>query len=153
MDMHAVILGAALVAGVVALETRRTTVSVAAIAAAIGLFAIAMGVAGALEVAIGGAVAAFAVAMLFRWAFNRTGGDDTVARMTRGAPAALGALTLVVFVVVAFVALGQYAAVEVAAESGVDGAGAMGLVREALVVVAAVAGIWAMMRGTGRRDE
>lgn len=153
MDMDAVILAAALAAGIVALEARRTITCVVAVAAAIGLFAAAMGVAGALEVAVGGVIAAVGLFFVFRWAFCRTGGDDTVERAPRGAPAAFGLVTLVAFVVVAFVVLGQGPGPAAAPGTVDEATRGIGLLREAAVIVAAVAGVWAMMRRTGRRDE
>ena len=153
MDMHAVILAIALVAGVLALEMRRAVICVATITAAVGAFAIAMAVAGALEVATGAALAAIVVALLFRWAFKRTGGDDVVARLPQGAPAALGVLTVAGFLVIAFVVLSQSAGTVPAAPDPVEDGAGIGLLREGAVIVAAAAGIWAMMRRTGRRDE
>ncbi len=153
MDMHAVILAIALVAGVLALELRRAVICIAAITAAVGAFAIAMAVVGALEVAIGAALAAVAIALLFRWAVKRTGGDDVVARLPQGAPAALGVLTIAAFLVIAFVILSQSAGIAPTAPATVEDGSGIGLLREGAVIVAAAAGIWAMMRGTGRRDE
>lgn len=153
MDMQAVLLAGALVAGLVALEVRRASICVAAIALAVGLSAVALGVAGALEVAVGTALAAVVIALLFRWAFRRAGGDDTVSRMPQGAPAVLGALTVIAFTVVAFLVLGETASTGAVATAGEEGAAGAGLLREAAVIAAAAAGVWAMMRGTGRRDE
>ena len=151
--MHVVILAVALLAGIAALEIRNARVCVVAVAVAVGAYAVASAAAGALEVAVGAALAAIALALLFRWAFNRTGGGDTVARMPQGAPAVLGFLTLVVFVAVAFVVMAQSAgAAPVPGAAAGDGVG-IGLLREAMVILAAAAGVWAMMRGTGRRDE
>jgi hypothetical protein len=153
MEMHAVVLAAALVTGIVALEMRRAVASVVAVAVALALFAIAMAVAGALEVAVGGIVSAVVLALVFRWAFGRTGGDDTVGRMLKGAPAALGLATLVGFVIIALAVLQQNPLAAAGAETAGEASGGIGLLREALVVIAAAAGIWAMMRSTGRRDE
>ncbi len=151
--MQAVLLAGALVAGLVALEVRRVSVCVAAIALAVGLSAVAMGVAGALEVAVGAALAAVVVALFFRWAFRRTGGDDTVAGMPQGAPAVLGVLTVIAFVVVAFMVLSEAASAGIAPTAAEESAVGAGLLREAAVIATAAAGVWAMMRGTGRRDE
>ena len=151
--MHVVILAVALVAGIAALEIRNARVCVVAIAVVVGAYAAASALVGAREVAVGAALAAIALALVFRWAFSRTGGDDVVARMPQGAPAVLGVLTLVVFVVVAYVVMMQSAgAAPVAGAEVSDGVG-VGLLREAMVLLAAAAGVWAMMRGTGRRDE
>ncbi|MFW6102700.1 MAG: hypothetical protein ACOC7M_00235 [Chloroflexota bacterium] len=151
--MHAVILAIALVAGVFALEMQRAVICIVAITAAVGAFAVAMAVAGALEVAVGAALAAVVVALLFRWAFKRTGGDDVVARLPQGAPAALGVVTIAAFLVIAFVVLSQSVGTAPAAPATVEAGAGIGLLREGAVIVAAAAGIWAMLRGTGRRDE
>ena len=151
--MHVVILAVALVAGIAALEMRNARVCVMAVAVAVGAYAVASAMAGAPEVAVGAGLAAVAVALLFRWAFTRTGGDDTVVRMPQGAPAVLGLLTLVAFVAVALMVLSQSTGAAPVTVPETGGGAGIGLLREVMVIVAASAGVWAMMRRTGRRDE
>jgi hypothetical protein len=147
-----VVLLLAAIAGVVALEMKELKTSLVAIGAAIVLFAVGMLVVGAAEVGIAALVAAVVVLPLWRNAFARIGGRDEVAGLDRSGAGVASAVALVVFAVVLFVVLSRVAPGAPVAEDEVAG-GQMGLVRELLVVCAALAGVWAMLRKTGRRDE
>jgi len=140
------------VAGIVALEMKELKTSLLAVGAAIVLFAIGMFVARAAEVGIGALVAAAVVLPLWRKAFARIGGRDEVPGFDRSGAGVLSGVALVVFAVVLFVVLGRVAPGAPLVESESAG-GQVGLLRELLVVCAALAAVWAMLRKTGRRDE
>lgn len=148
----AIVLLVTAVAGVVALEMKELKTSLLAVGAAIVLFAIGMFVAGAAEVGIGALVAAAVLLPLWRRAFARVGGRDEVTGFDRSSAGVLAAVALVVFAVLLFLAFGRVAPGAPLVESESAG-GQLGLLRELLVVCAALAGVWAMVRKTGRRDE
>jgi hypothetical protein len=141
----------AAVSGLVALEMRQARASLIAIGAAFVLFAVGMFVAGAVEVGVGALVGGAALVAVLHWGFTRTSGEDTLPRLPQGSSAVLAAVALVAFVVV--VALTARALPAGTAPAGAGEGGHVGLLREALVILAALAGIWAMLRKSGRRDE
>jgi hypothetical protein len=144
---------AAAIAGLVALEMRQARASVAALGAAFILVAIAMFVLGAVEVGVGVVVAGVVLVAVFSWGFRRTVQSDALPALQSGASGVLAIVTVVLFAIVVFVA-----ARPLLGGSGF-GAGAphtgssVGLLREAIVIVAALAAVWAMLRKSGRRDE
>lgn len=137
--------------GLVALEMRRARASLIAIGAAFVLFSAGMFVAGAVEVGVGSLIGGAALVVVLNWAFKRTSQEDTLPRLPQGSAAVLAVVALVAFVVV--VALAAQALPLGAAPAGAGEGGHVGLLREALVILAALAGIWAMLRKSGRRDE
>jgi hypothetical protein len=143
----------AALAGLVALEVRRSSAALAALGAAFALFAAAMFVMGAIEVAVGAIVAGVAVLAVLRWGFKKTVELDTLPALPGGGTGALVIACVVLFVVVLFlVARPYFGMAPVAAEGGHAG-GSIGLLREVLVVVAALAAVWAMLRKSGRGEE
>ncbi len=148
----AVLLVLAAVAGVAALEMRELKKSLYAAGAALVLFAVGMFLAGAVEVGVGALVAAAVLLPLWRNAFARIGGRDEVSGFDRSTAGVLAAVALVVLAVVLFVVLGRMAPGAPLAE-GESAGSQVGLLRELLVVAAALAAVWAMLRKTGRRDE
>ena len=141
------------IAGVAALELRQLKMSLVATGVALGLFAVAMFVVGAVEVGVGAVVAVVVVLGVMKWAIGRTGAKDTVPAFGEGAGSVLAVVTVVAFVIVALLVLRGYCPVEPIAATGGEAASHVGLLREGVVVVAALAAVWAMLRKTGRRDE
>jgi len=148
----AVLLVLAAVAGVAALEMRELKKSLYAAGAALVLFAVGMFIAGAVEVGTGALVAAAVLLPLWRNAFARIGGRDQVSGFDRSGAGVLVLVALLVLAVVLFVVLGRMAP-GASLAAGESAGGHVGLLRELLVVAAALAAVWAMLRKTGRRDE
>jgi hypothetical protein len=141
----------AAVSGLVALEMRQARASLIAIGSAFVLFAAGMFVAGAVEVGVGALVGGAALVAVLNWGFKRTSREDTLPRLPQGRAGVLAVVVLVAFVVV--VALAAQSLPSVTAPAVAGEGSHVGLLREALVVLAALAGIWAMLRKSGRRDE
>lgn len=141
------------IAGVAALELRQLKMSLVATGVALGLFAVAMFVVGAVEVGVGAVVAAVVVLGVMRWAIGRTGARDTVPAFGEGTGSVLAVVTVVAFVIVVLLVLRGYCPVETIAVTGGEAGSHVGLLREVIVVVSALAAVWAMLRKTGRRDE
>lgn len=141
------------IAGVAALELRQLKMSLVATGVALGLFAVAMFVAGAVEVGVGAVVAAVVVLGVMKWAIGRTGAKDTVPAFGEGAGSVLAVVTVVAFVIVVLLVLRGYWQIEPIVATGEEAGSHVGLLREVIVVVAAMAAVWAMLRKTGRRDE
>ncbi len=139
-------------AGLVSLEMRQAKASVAALGVAFLLFAIAMFVTGAVEVGVGVIIAGVVVVMVLRWGFARTVQSDGLPALPGGGASAVAIICVVLLAVALVIALRPYLGSTPASVAAVHG-GQLGLVREALVVVAALAAVWAMLRKTGRRDE
>ena len=142
----------AAVAGLVALEMRRATATLAALGAAFLLFAIAMFVMGALEVGVGAIVGGVVVLAVLRWGFRKTVEIDPLPALPRGGAGALVIACVVLFALVLFLVARPYFGMA-PATVGAHAGGSVGLLREVLVVVAALAAVWAMLRKSGRRDE
>ncbi|MCK5212848.1 MAG: hypothetical protein KAQ74_02900 [Dehalococcoidia bacterium] len=140
------------IAGVAALELRQARSSLVAIGVALGLFAVAMFVLGAVEVGIGVIVAAVALLLVLRWAAAHTETNDSVPAFAEGAGLVFALLSLVAFVVVALVVVKGNLPLATAQLGGEEG-GHVGLLREGLVIVTAVAAVWAMLRKKGRKDQ
>jgi len=143
----------AAVAGLVALEMRRSTAILAALGAAFLLFAVAMFIMGAVEVGVGAIVTGAAVLAVLRWGFRKTVESDPLPALPRGGSGALVIACVVLFALVLFLVARPYFGMAPAAATGAHAGGSVGLLREVLVVVAALAAVWAMLRKSGRRDE
>ncbi len=141
------------IAGVAALELRQLKKSLVATGVALVLFAVAMFVAGAVEVGVGAVVAVVVVLGVMKWAIGRTGAEDTVPALGEGAGSVLAIVTVVAFVIVALLVLRGYCPVETIARTDGEAGSHVGLLREVIVVISALAAVWAMLRKTGRRDE
>jgi hypothetical protein len=142
----------AAIAGLVALETRRGRVSVIAIGAAFALFAIAMFLEGAIEVGVGAIVAGAVLAAVLNYAFKRTVDYDPLPAFPGGGAGVFAIVLLVALAVVVFLAARTYGGGVAAGAVAHEGA-QWGLLREAVVILAALAAVWAMLRKSGRRDE
>jgi hypothetical protein len=153
MDMPvAVLLIVTAVLGLGALEARNMKMVQVLVGLAFVVFAGAMFAAGAIEVGVGAIAGGVTLFLLLGWAVKRTGGPDVVAAFASGTSAMTGIVTIVAFLVAAYFAVDGLS-VGVASRGAAHGESSIGLVREGLVVVAALAAIWAMLRATGRRGE
>jgi hypothetical protein len=154
MDMQVtVLLALSAVVGVVVLETRQMKSFPFVAGLALGLFAVAMLVVGATEVGVGGLLAGAVLVLVLRWGVSRTSARDEVPAFSGGAAALCAVVTLVAFIAVALLAASNAAGPASVESAEHLSGGAVSLVREALVVGAAAAAVWAMLRKTGRRDE
>jgi len=153
MDMPvAVLLIVTAVLGLGALEARNMKMVQILVGLAFVVFAGAMFAAGAIEVGVGAIAGGVVLFLLLGWGVKRTGGPDVVAAFASGTSAMAGIVTIVAFLVAAYFAVDGLS-VGVASQSASHGESSIGLVREGLVIVAALAAIWAMLRATGRRGE
>ena len=143
----------AAVAGLVALEMRRARASVMALGVAFLLMTVAMFVVGAVEVGVGLVVAGVLLILVLQWGFRRTVQDDPLPALPAGGKGVLVVACVVLFAVVLFIAARPYFGM--APVGGVEShaGGYAGLLREVLVIVAALAAVWAMLRKSGRREE
>ncbi len=143
----------AAVAGITSLEVRRARVSVLAIGAAFGFFALAMLVMGAAEVAIGAFVAGAVVMLVLSWGFRRTSVRDTLPALLPGVPGGFAAGSLIAFAVTAFFVARVFTGLSLVGAENPHISDHYGILRELVVVFTAAAAVWAMLRKTGRRDE
>jgi len=153
MDMPvAVLLIVTAVLGLVALEARNMKLVQAMSGLAFIVFAGAMFAAGAVEVGIGAIAGGVVLYLMLGWGVKKTGGTDVVAAFASGTSAMAGIVAIVAFLVAAYFALDGLG-VGIASSTAAHGGSSTGLLREGLVIVAAVAAVWAMLRATGRRGE
>ena len=153
MDMPVlVLLIVTAVLGIVALEARNMRVVQVLFGLAFAVFAGAMFVADAVEVGGGAIVAGVVLFLLLGWGVKKTGWTDVVASFASGTSAWTGIVTVVAFLAAAYLVLGGLD-VGIVSPGSDHGESSVGLLREGLVVVAAVAAVWAMLRATGRRGE
>jgi len=143
----------AAIAGHVALEMRRGRSSVMAIGAAFAFFAIAMFLNGAMEVGAGAIVAGAVLVVVLNWAFRRTVEQDALPAVPAGSTGMLAVVALVAFAVAIFLAAGTLVGGAPAAGADTHGGAQWRLLREVVVILAALAAVWAMVRKSGRRDE
>jgi hypothetical protein len=143
----------AAIAGLVALEMRRGRSSVIAIGAAFAFFAIAMFLKGAVEVGAGAIVAGVVIVVVLNWAFKRTVDHDALPALPSGGTGVLAVVALVALAAAIFLAAGTLLGGASAAGTDTHGGVQWGLLREVVVILAALAAVWAMVRKSGRRDE
>jgi cation transport ATPase len=149
-----VLLGLMIVGGLVALEVKKLRTSVMALAA-IGLFfVVACFLFGSIEVGIGGIVAFAVLVPLLLWALKRTMGEDMAIRVRPGTNDIFVLVSvaafMIVFLLVAFLAFPEFVSPP---PPPVEGSAGLSILREVLVVVAALAGVWVVIRKAGRRDK
>jgi peptidoglycan biosynthesis protein MviN/MurJ (putative lipid II flippase) len=142
----------AALSGVAALEVRQARVSVIATGVAFVFVALAMFVMGAVEAGVATIIAGAVLVLVLNWGFRRTGQRDELPRVPTGSSGVLAALALVVFAIVAIVAVSGLTGEAMGSESAAAGSH-VGLLREAVVILAALTAVWAMLRKSGRRDE
>lgn len=154
MDMPVtVLLGVSVVVGVVVLETRQMRLFPTLVGLALCFFAVAMFVAGATEVAVGGLLAGAVLVLVLRWGVSHTSERDDIPAFLGGLAGVGAAVTVIAFIVVVLVTMVHAAGPASVQSPAGTGESAVSALREALVVGTAAAAVWAMLRKTGRRDE
>jgi len=148
------VLGAIIVAGFVALEVKKLRTSVISLAVAGLFFVIACFLFGSVEVGIGGIVAFGVLIPLLLWALKRTMGEDVTIRV-RPAPNDIfvllsAAVFMIAFLLVVFPLVGE---LSLSPPPPVEGPAGLSILRELVVLLAALAGVWAVIRKVGRRGE
>jgi hypothetical protein len=149
-----VLLGLVIVAGLVALEVKRLRTSVMALAAAGLSFVIVSFLFGSVEVGIGGIVAFGVLIPLLLWALKRTMGEDVAIRVKPGPNDIFvllsAAVFMIAFLLVVFPLVGE---LPLSPPAPVEGPAGLSILREVAVLLAALAGVWAVIRKVGRRGE
>jgi len=154
MDMPVtVLLALSAVVGVIVLESRQMRALPLLAGTALVLFAAAMFVARAVEVAVGAVIAGGVLVVVLQWGVSKTLPRDEVPAFYGGMVGLGSALTLIAFIVVGLLTVLNVSGPGAVESAGHSGGAAASLLREVLVIAAAVAAVWAMLRRTGRRDE
>jgi len=148
------LLGLIIVAGLVALEVKKLRTSVMALAAAGLSFVIVSFLFGSVEVGIGGIVAFGVLIPLLLWALKRTMGEDVAIKVRPGPNDIFVLLSaaafMVAFLLVVFPLVGE---LSLSPPPPVEGPAGLSILREVAVLLAALAGVWAVIRKVGRRGE
>ncbi len=151
-----ILLGLVIIAGLVALEVKQLRISVISLAVAGLFFIIASFLFGSIEVSIGGIIAFGVLIPLLLWALKRTTGEDTTVRI-RPVPNDIFVLVSVVAFIVVFllVLLPLFGLPEFppSPPTPVEGPAGLSILREVFVLLAASAGVWAVIRKVGRREK
>jgi len=150
-----ILLGLIIVTGFVALEVKKLRTSVISLAAAGFFFIIASFVFGSLEVGVGGIIAFSILIPLLFWALKQTTGEDITIRIRPEPNDIFILISMAVFVIVCFLVVFPRLGI---AELGpppapIEGPAGLSILREVLVLLAAAAGIWAVIRKVGRREK
>jgi hypothetical protein len=149
-----ILLGLIIVAGLVALEVKRLRTSVMSLAAAGLLFVIASFLFGSIEVGIGGIVAFGVLIPLLLWALKRTIGEDIAIRIRPGPNDIFVLISAVAFMIVFLLAVfSLFPEFASPPPPPVEGSAGLSILREVLVLLAALASVWAVIRKVGRRDK
>jgi len=149
-----VLLGLVIVSGFVALEIKRLRASVMSLAAAGLFFVIVSFLFGSVEVGIGGIVAFGVLIPLFLWALKRTIGDDVTIRLRPGPNDIFVLVSAAAFIIVfLLVLLPLFGELPSTPPAPVEGPMGLSILREVLVLLAALAGVWAVTRKEGRREK
>ena len=149
-----ILLGLVIIAGLVALEVKKLRISVISLAGAGLFFIIASFLFGSIEVSIGGIVAFGVLIPLLLWALKRTTGEDTTIRVRPGPNDIFVLVSVVAFIVVfLLVLLPLFGLPEFppSPPAPVEGPVGLSILREVLVLLAALAGVWAVIRKVGRK--
>ena len=151
-----IFIGLIIVAGLVALETKKLRTSVISLAAAGLFFVIVSFLFGSLEVGIGGIVAFGVLIPLLLWALKQTIGEDITIRIRPGPNDIFVLISAVAFVVVlllVFFSLVGLPGIVSSPPAPVEGPIGLSILREVFVLLAALAGVWVIIRKVGRRDK
>lgn len=149
-----VVLGLIIVAGFVALETKRLRTSVISLAVAGLFFLIASFLFDSIEVGIGAIVTFGVLIPLLLWALKRTTGEDITIRVRPGANDIFILVSVVAFIVVFLLVLFPlFGELPSSPPAPVEGPVGLSILREVFVLLAALAGVWAIIRKVGRRGE
>ncbi len=148
-----VLLGLMILAGLVALEMRNLRVAIYSLGAGGVLFIVISFLMGALEVGIGGVILVAILIPLLIWAVGRTTGEDTTARMRLEVNEIFVLISIVAFIVVLLVVIIPLFPELPSVPEAVEGPMGLSILREVLVLLAALAGVWAVLRLVGRRGD
>ena len=151
-----ILLGLVIIAGLVALEVKKLRISVISLAVAGLFFIIASLLFGSIEVGIGGIVTFGVLIPLLLWALKRTTDEDTTIRIRPGLNDIFVLVSVVAFIVVfLLVLLPLFGLPEFppSPPAPVEGPVGLSILREVLVLLAASAGVWAVIRKVGRREK
>jgi len=150
-----ILIGLIIVAGFVALEAKRLRTSVVSIAVAGLFFIIASFFFGSLEVGLGGIVVFAALIPLLLWSLKRTTGEDITGRIRPGPSDIFALISIAAFIVVVLLAFSPLPGFlgSIPSPEPVEGTAGLSILREIFVPLAALAGIWAVIRKVGRRDK
>ncbi len=151
-----ILVGLAIVAGLIALESKRLKNSIALVAATGLIFVIASFLLGSAEVGIGSIVVFGILTPLLLQALKSTTDKDITLtpkrKTTRNEIFALisAAAFTITFLIVSFSLLEGLPSL---APKPIEGHIGLSIIREVIVLLAALAGIWAIIRKTGRQDK
>jgi hypothetical protein len=151
-----VLLGLVIVGGLVALEAKSLRTSVMSLAVAGLFFVVAAFLFSSVEVGIGGIVAFGILIPLFLWALKRTMGEDITIKIRPGPNDIFVLISVVAFIVVFLLVLLPLLKLPVFLSpppKPVEGPLGLSILREVLVLLAALAGVWAVIRKVGRRQK
>jgi len=149
-----ILLGLIIISGFIALEVKRLRISVMSLAAAGLLFVIVSFLFGSVEVGIGGIVAFGVLIPLLLWALKRTIGDDVTIRLRPGPNDIFVLVSVTAFIIVfLLVLLPLFGELPSTPPAPVEGPMGLSILREVLVLLAALAGVWAVIRKEGRREK
>lgn len=151
-----ILLALIIIVGLVALEAKRLRTSVISLAGAGLLFIIISFLFGSIEIGIGGIIAFGILIPLFFWALRQTVTEDITSRV-KPEPNGIFVLVsvaafIVVFLLVFFPLLGLPGSL-LPVPKPVEGPVELSILREVFVLLAALAGVWAIMRKVGRRTK
>ena len=151
-----ILLGLVIVAGLVTLEVKQLRMSVISLAVAGLFFIIASFLFGSIEVSIGGIVAFGVLIPLLLWALKRTTGEDTTIRVRPGPNDIFVLVSVVAFIIIfllVFLPLFGLPEFPPSPPAPVEGPVGLSILREVLVLLAALAGVWAVIRKVGRKEK
>jgi len=144
----------AIVAGIVALEIPGLKRAVAALAAGGLFFVIGCFLLGSVEVGVAGAIALGLLVSLLLWALRRTTSKDSTVKAKVESSDIFLLVSVVVFAAVLLaVVIPLFGGLSARPPAPVEGPVGLSMLKEALVVLAVLAGIWAVTRKVGRREE
>ncbi len=150
-----ILIGLIIIAGLVALETKTLKTSVMSLAGAGFFFVIASFLFSSIEVAIGGIVTFAVVIPLFLWALRRTTPEDTTKRIETKNDifVLISVIAFIVVLLLVFLPLLDLPELVSPPPEPIEGPIGLSILREVLVLLAAAAGIWAIIRKIGRRQK
>lgn len=147
-----VLLSLAIIAGFVALEAKKLRMSVMSLAVAGLFFVVSTFLFGSGEVGIGGIVLFAVLVPLLLRALRQTEAEDVTVRLETGNDV-FTLVSVIAFIVVVLLAFLPLPGLMSAPPAPVEGSAGLSILREVLVILTALAGVWAVMRKMGRREK
>ena len=147
-----VLLSLVIIAGFVALEAKKLRMSVMSLAAAGLFFVVTAFLFGLVEVGIGGIVVFAVLVPLLLRALRQTEAEDVTVRLKTGNDV-FALVSVIAFIVVFFLVFLPLPGLVAPPPEPVEGSPGLSILREVLVILAALAGVWAVMRKMGRREK